>query len=94
MLRYSAISGGYHNVPYITLPSALQYLPADIVAASVMVIMGSVAFNFEQNVEKILNGEGMEVTEIDSAPEQIKPVALKKTVCYIVSAVIFNSKVR
>ncbi|XP_041955784.1 8-oxo-dGDP phosphatase NUDT18 [Alosa sapidissima] len=54
--------------------------------------MGSIDFNLEQNVERILNGEGMEVTGIDSAPEQIKPVTLRKTVCYIVSAVILNSK--
>lgn len=58
-----------------------------------MVNMGSVDFNLEQNVEKILNGEGMEVTGIDSAPEHIKPVILRKNVCYIVSALIFNSKV-
>ncbi|XP_051525847.1 8-oxo-dGDP phosphatase NUDT18 isoform X3 [Myxocyprinus asiaticus] len=47
---------------------------------------------FEEHLEKILKGEGLEVGEFDWAPEQLKPVTLRKNVCYIVSAVIFNSK--
>uniref|UniRef100_A0A0E9W280 Uncharacterized protein n=1 Tax=Anguilla anguilla TaxID=7936 RepID=A0A0E9W280_ANGAN len=35
----------------------------------------------------------LEVNELDSAPEQVKPVVLRKTVCYIVCAVIINAKV-
>ncbi|KAJ8285888.1 hypothetical protein GJAV_G00032110 [Gymnothorax javanicus] len=54
--------------------------------------MGSTALTFEDKVEKILDGDGLEVKEIDCAPEQIKPVVLRKTVCYIVCAVIFNAK--
>ncbi|XP_043103508.1 8-oxo-dGDP phosphatase NUDT18-like [Puntigrus tetrazona] len=46
----------------------------------------------EENLEKILKGEGLEVREFDSVPEQVKPVTLRKSVCYIVGAVIFNSK--
>ncbi|KAK9970301.1 hypothetical protein ABG768_026251 [Culter alburnus] len=45
----------------------------------------------EENLEKILKGEGLELREFDSLPE-LKPVTLRKNVCYIVSAVIFNSK--
>lgn len=55
--------------------------------------MGSATLNLEQHVNNILNGEGMEVTAIDSAPEPLKAVVVRKTVCYIVSALIFNSKV-
>lgn len=47
----------------------------------------------EENLEKILKGEGLELREFDSLPE-LKPVTLRKNVCYIVSAVIFNSKVK
>ncbi|XP_036383833.1 8-oxo-dGDP phosphatase NUDT18 [Megalops cyprinoides] len=54
--------------------------------------MGSEALILEDNVEKILNGEGFEIKELDSVPEQVTAVALRKTVCYIVSAVIFNTK--
>ncbi|XP_063051417.1 8-oxo-dGDP phosphatase NUDT18 [Engraulis encrasicolus] len=54
--------------------------------------MGSATLNLEQHVNNILNGEGMEVTAIDSAPEPLKAVVVRKTVCYIVSALIFNSK--
>lgn len=46
----------------------------------------------DEEVEKILNGEGLEVTEFDSAPENVKAVVLRKTISYIVAAVIFNSK--
>lgn len=48
----------------------------------------------EENVEKILKGEGLEVKECDSARDQVQPVTLRKDVCYIVAAVIFNSKVK
>lgn len=46
----------------------------------------------EENLEKILKGEGLELREFDSS--ELKPVTLRKNVCYIVSAVIFNSKVK
>ena len=49
--------------------------------------------SLDEEVETILNGEGLEVTEFDSAPDKVKPVVLRKTVTYIVSALIFNSKV-
>ncbi|KAL0978948.1 hypothetical protein UPYG_G00178310 [Umbra pygmaea] len=49
--------------------------------------------NVDDDVEKLLNGEGLEVTlEFDSAPAQVQAVALRKTITYIVSAVIFNEK--
>ncbi|XP_016429626.1 8-oxo-dGDP phosphatase NUDT18-like [Sinocyclocheilus rhinocerous] len=54
--------------------------------------MNSTAEILEDNLEKILKGEGLEVREFDSVPEQVKPVTLRKSVCYIVGAVIFNSK--
>ncbi|KAJ8263189.1 hypothetical protein COCON_G00156460 [Conger conger] len=54
--------------------------------------MGSAGLILEDKVEKILNGGGLEVKELDSAPEQVKPVILRKTVCYIVCAVIINAK--
>lgn len=55
--------------------------------------MDSMAEILEENLERILKGEGLEVKEFDSVPEQVKPVTLRKSVCYIVGAVIFNSKV-
>ncbi|XP_065103593.1 8-oxo-dGDP phosphatase NUDT18 isoform X1 [Paramisgurnus dabryanus] len=45
----------------------------------------------EEDLEKILMGGGLEVREFDSANE-VQPVTLGKDVCYIVCAVIFNSK--
>ncbi|KAL0186504.1 hypothetical protein M9458_018174, partial [Cirrhinus mrigala] len=54
--------------------------------------MDSTVQILEENLERILKGEGLEVGEFDSVPEEVKPVTLRKTVCYIVSAVIFNSK--
>ncbi|KAL6456366.1 hypothetical protein MHYP_G00349090 [Metynnis hypsauchen] len=48
--------------------------------------------DLDEAVEKVLNGEGLEVTSFDSVPEQLRPVTLRKTVCYIVGAVIFNAK--
>lgn len=56
--------------------------------------MDSTVEILEDNLEKILKGEGLEVREFDSVPEQVKPVTLRKSVCYIVGAVIFNSKVK
>ncbi|KAK7146416.1 hypothetical protein R3I93_013995 [Phoxinus phoxinus] len=53
--------------------------------------MDSTAKIMEENLEKILKGEGLELREFDLDPE-VKPVTLRKNVCYIVSAVIFNSK--
>ncbi|XP_067269302.1 8-oxo-dGDP phosphatase NUDT18 [Pseudorasbora parva] len=53
--------------------------------------MDSMADLLEENIEKILKGEGIEFREFDLIPE-VKPVTLRKNVCYIVSAVIFNSK--
>jgi len=55
--------------------------------------MDSTSKILEENLEKILKGEGLELGEFDLAPE-VKPVTLRKNVCYIVSAVIFNSKVK
>lgn len=56
-------------------------------------IMGSDAEDLEERVEKMLNGEGLEVTELASMTDRMQAVKLRKTVCYIVSAVIFNEKV-
>ncbi|XP_077079369.1 8-oxo-dGDP phosphatase NUDT18 [Siphateles boraxobius] len=53
--------------------------------------MDSTAKILEETLEKILKGGGLELREFDLAPE-VKPVTLRKNVCYIVSAVIFNSK--
>ncbi len=47
--------------------------------------------SLEETVERLLKGEGLEVTELHFAPEQ-KPVTRKNT-CFAVCAVIFNSKV-
>ncbi|KAK2840659.1 hypothetical protein Q7C36_012238 [Tachysurus vachellii] len=44
----------------------------------------------EEKVEMLLNGEGLEVPDSDS--DHVQAVTLKKNVCYIVSAVIFNSE--
>ncbi|XP_056146816.1 8-oxo-dGDP phosphatase NUDT18 [Lampris incognitus] len=46
----------------------------------------------EELLERLLKGEGSEVTLLDVAPEQVKPVVLRKTASYIVCAVIFNDK--
>ncbi|XP_035392048.1 8-oxo-dGDP phosphatase NUDT18 isoform X2 [Electrophorus electricus] len=54
--------------------------------------MESTSEHLDENVERIVNGEGLEVTALDAASEQAKAVTLRKTVCYIVSAVIFNTK--
>ncbi|KAF4109708.1 hypothetical protein G5714_008960 [Onychostoma macrolepis] len=47
--------------------------------------------SLEEMAERLLKGEGLEVTELHFAPEQKKPVTRKNT-CFAVCAVIFNSK--
>lgn len=47
----------------------------------------------EQQVEHLLSGQGSEVTGCDVGLDQSKPATLRKTVTYIVCAVIFNDKV-
>ncbi|XP_075881672.1 8-oxo-dGDP phosphatase NUDT18 isoform X2 [Nelusetta ayraudi] len=46
----------------------------------------------EEQVEKLLGGQGLEVSGCDVALEQSKPATLRKNVTYIVCAVIFNDK--
>ncbi|KAF1388991.1 hypothetical protein PFLUV_G00068790 [Perca fluviatilis] len=46
----------------------------------------------EEQVERLLSGQGSEVTACDVGLEQSKPATLRKTVTYIVCAVIFNEK--
>ncbi|KAK5909264.1 hypothetical protein CesoFtcFv8_003209 [Champsocephalus esox] len=46
----------------------------------------------EEQVERLMSGQGSEDTGCDMCPEQCKPATLKKTVTYIVCAVIFNEK--
>ncbi|XP_069473839.1 8-oxo-dGDP phosphatase NUDT18 [Ambystoma mexicanum] len=47
----------------------------------------------EQKLETLLNGKGLEEPEqYDEAPENLQPVKLKKSVSYIVLAVIFNEQ--
>lgn len=48
----------------------------------------------EEQVEKLLSGQGLEVSGCDVGLEQSKPATLRKNVTYIVCAVIFNDKVR
>lgn len=48
--------------------------------------------SLEETAERLLKGEGLEVTELHFSPEQKKPVTRKNT-CFAVCAVIFNSKV-
>lgn len=47
----------------------------------------------DEDVEKMLKGEGLEVLGFDVAPDQVQAVTLRKNVFYIVSAVIFNTQV-
>lgn len=56
--------------------------------------MDSVDEGVEEKVEMMLNGEGLEVLDFDSMPGHVQAVTLRKNVCYIVSAVIFNTEVR
>uniref|UniRef100_W5NE77 Nudix (nucleoside diphosphate linked moiety X)-type motif 18 n=1 Tax=Lepisosteus oculatus TaxID=7918 RepID=W5NE77_LEPOC len=53
--------------------------------------MGSAHRTVEDELEKILSGEGSPVQRFDSAPD-LQSVALRKTTCYIVCGVIFNEK--
>uniref|UniRef100_I3IVV1 Nudix hydrolase domain-containing protein n=1 Tax=Oreochromis niloticus TaxID=8128 RepID=I3IVV1_ORENI len=46
----------------------------------------------EEQVERLLSGQGSEVTVCDVGLEQSKPATLRKNVTYIVCAVIFNEK--
>ncbi|XP_054467547.1 8-oxo-dGDP phosphatase NUDT18 [Anoplopoma fimbria] len=46
----------------------------------------------EEQVERLLSGQGSEVTGCDVGLEQSKPASLRKTVTYIVGGVIFNEK--
>ncbi|TKS79174.1 8-oxo-dGDP phosphatase NUDT18 [Collichthys lucidus] len=46
----------------------------------------------EEQVERLLSGQGSEVSGCDVGLEQSKPAALRKTVTYIVCGVIFNEK--
>ncbi|XP_034027257.1 8-oxo-dGDP phosphatase NUDT18 isoform X2 [Thalassophryne amazonica] len=46
----------------------------------------------EEQVEKLLSGQGSEVTMCDVGLDQSKPATLRKTVTYIVCAIIFNEK--
>uniref|UniRef100_A0A3Q3MJ67 Nudix (nucleoside diphosphate linked moiety X)-type motif 18 n=2 Tax=Mastacembelus armatus TaxID=205130 RepID=A0A3Q3MJ67_9TELE len=46
----------------------------------------------EEQVERLLSGQGSEVSGCDVALEQSKPATLRKNVTYIVCAVIFNDK--
>lgn len=47
----------------------------------------------EEQVERLLRGEGSEVTGCHMGLEQSRPAALRKNVTYIVCGVIFNDKV-
>ncbi|KAM7018452.1 8-oxo-dGDP phosphatase NUDT18 [Tautogolabrus adspersus] len=46
----------------------------------------------EEQVEKMMSGQGSEVTLCDVGLDQSKPATLRKNVTYIVAAVIFNDK--
>ncbi|XP_072243274.1 8-oxo-dGDP phosphatase NUDT18 [Leuresthes tenuis] len=46
----------------------------------------------EEEVERLLSGQGSEVSGCDVGLEQSKPASLKKNVTYIVCGVIFNEK--
>ncbi|XP_029365538.1 8-oxo-dGDP phosphatase NUDT18 isoform X2 [Echeneis naucrates] len=46
----------------------------------------------EEQVERLLRGQGSEVTVCDVGLEQSKPATLRKNVTYIVCAVIFNDQ--
>uniref|UniRef100_UPI00398E9C48 8-oxo-dGDP phosphatase NUDT18 isoform X1 n=2 Tax=Pristiophorus japonicus TaxID=55135 RepID=UPI00398E9C48 len=46
----------------------------------------------ENQLEVLLKGGGMEVQELDSPLGEVVPVTVRKTVCYIVAAVILNEQ--
>ncbi|GCC42861.1 hypothetical protein chiPu_0026606 [Chiloscyllium punctatum] len=50
--------------------------------------------SLEAQLELLLKGEGIEVQGYDSPLEDVVPVTVRKTVCYIVAAVILNEQVR
>ncbi|KAG7490136.1 hypothetical protein JOB18_028634 [Solea senegalensis] len=50
------------------------------------------SWQVEEQVEKLLSGQGSEVTTCDVALDQSKPATLRKNVTYIVCAVIFNQQ--
>uniref|UniRef100_A0A3B4G3A8 Nudix hydrolase 18 n=1 Tax=Pundamilia nyererei TaxID=303518 RepID=A0A3B4G3A8_9CICH len=52
----------------------------------------SESLSFRSSVERLLSGQGSEVTVCDVGLEQSKPATLRKNVTYIVCAVIFNEK--
>uniref|UniRef100_H3BC23 8-oxo-dGDP phosphatase NUDT18 n=2 Tax=Latimeria chalumnae TaxID=7897 RepID=H3BC23_LATCH len=52
--------------------------------------MGSLGVSAQ--LELILNGKGIDFQDYDSVPEKMQPVTVRKTVCYIVSAVLINEK--
>ena len=54
----------------------------------------STAMEVEDQIRRIMEGEGLEFTELDVHPDQAKPATLRKTVSYIVCAVILNDQVR
>lgn len=46
----------------------------------------------EEQIKRLMDGEGLEVKGIDVHPDQAKPAVLRKTVSYIVGGIIFNDK--
>ncbi|KAL4660177.1 8-oxo-dGDP phosphatase NUDT18 isoform X1 [Arapaima gigas] len=52
----------------------------------------SPAMSVEDAIQTVLDGGGLQTEHFDSSPETVQPVVLRKTVCYIVCAVIFNEK--
>ncbi|TRY96834.1 hypothetical protein DNTS_015408 [Danionella cerebrum] len=48
--------------------------------------------SLDEALERVLMGEGLELAGFHGFPEPVAPVTLRKTVCYIVCAVIFNSE--
>ncbi|XP_059820978.1 8-oxo-dGDP phosphatase NUDT18 [Hypanus sabinus] len=46
----------------------------------------------ENQLELLLKGEGMEVKNYDSPLDEVVPVIVRKTVCYIVAAIILNEQ--
>ncbi|XP_072423779.1 8-oxo-dGDP phosphatase NUDT18 isoform X2 [Chiloscyllium punctatum] len=48
--------------------------------------------SLEAQLELLLKGEGIEVQGYDSPLEDVVPVTVRKTVCYIVAAVILNEQ--
>ncbi|CAK6978529.1 -oxo-dGDP phosphatase NUDT18 [Scomber scombrus] len=57
-----------------------------------MEVMDQQQRQVEEQVERLLSGQGSEVTGCDVALDQSKPATLRKNVTFIVGAVIFNDK--